>query len=104
MHTDTIESYLNERIERLEADLRYWQKVARSRPAPRTHETHDGGSWGLMTWTPANNEVVAYRHADFCKPGHYCVYLSRDPLYSWRDDANAFEAVVDDFGNLVKVN
>lgn len=104
MHTDTIESYLNERIERLEADLRYWRGVAQSKPALRTHRTYDDGDYGLMTSTPTNDEVVSWRHAEFCKPGLYYVFLDHDPLEAWRTGTEEFHAVVDDFGNLVKVN
>lgn len=104
MHTDTIESYLNERIERLEADLRYWRTVAESRLRHRFHQTYDDGDYGLMTSTPASNNVVAWRHSEWCNPGAYYVFLELDPLESWRDNVQTFHAVVDDFGNLVKVN
>jgi hypothetical protein len=104
MHTDTIESYLSQRIERLEADLRYWRKVAQSKPGRRAYSDYDDGIYGLMTWAPVSNEVVTWRHAEFCKPGTYYVFLQSDPLDAWRTSVEEFHAVVDDFGNLVKVN
>lgn len=104
MHTDTIESYLNQRIERLEADLRYWRRVAKARPTPAVYAVYDTTDYGLMTSTPAAGSVVTWRHAEFCRPGLHYVFLDNDPFDAWRTSAEEFHAVVDDFGNLVKVN
>ncbi len=103
MYTD-IDLFLSEKIERLEADLRDGKRVAKAKPNRVECSFYDDGDYGLMASAPATAGVVYWRHSEWCRPGCYYIFLDGDPLHTWRDATPAFHAVLDDFGNLVKVN
>ncbi len=95
----TLEQHYLAQIEGLRADVSYWRRRAAPVAAPN-FQFYDSYVHGLLLWTDV---CTAWRHFSANRPGLWSIDFNSEickltGLYS------SINAVVDDFGNLVKVD
>lgn len=55
---------------------------------------------GLSDWAACGGRI--YHHESWCRPGGYFVHIGFNDMED--ESASSYHAVVDDFGNLVRVS
>lgn len=95
----TLEQHYLAQIEGLRADVRYWKRRAAQASAPKFN-FYDDHIYGLLLSTDV---CTAWRHFENNKPGLWSIDFNSE-ICKLTGFYSSINAVVDDFGNLVKVD
>ena len=95
----TLEQHYLAQIEGLRADVAYWKRRAAPAAAPK-FQFYDNHIYGLLMVTSVCN---AWRHQENARPGLWMIHINEE-ISTMTGHYTPINAVVDDFGNLVKVS